>query len=513
VPMSATPSLPHATVSAPPGSPSDLAGLLFGGPLGLWGFGGGTERTTVIAGRYELVREIGRGGMGAVWLGRDTVLGRDVALKRIGLLPGAQPQDLERAGREARLAAQLNHPHVVAVYDLVEEDDYTWLVMEYVEGITLSALVKRDGALRPDQAAPLVRQAADALAAAHQVGIIHRDVKPSNILVSPDGEVKLTDFGIARAEADASLTQTGLVTGSPAYLAPEVASGVSATDAADVWSLGATLFHLLAGQPPYNVQDNVMGALYRIVHEEPPRLSRAGWLSPALEHTMTREPRDRWSMTQVRDFLDRGHDVAIHPVPATTLDEQTTRELRTTPPTPVGVPPVAPAQPLVSAVRPSAPPARARRSRWPLIAVVAVLLAVALVAGAVYLASRGDDTPSASAGSSGSGPSSPSSSDAAQISAMRSFITTYLAKVTVDQDASWAMLTQSFQTKSGGFGKYQQFWQMFRSATPRNITADPAAMTVTYDVDYVKTDDSTTSDHVTLDLLPNGSSYLINGET
>lgn len=232
----------------------------------------------VIADRYDLVREVGRGGMGAVWLGRDTVLGRDVALKRVGLMPGAASPDLQRAEREARLAARLNHPHVVAVFDLIEDGDDTWLVMEYVEGVTLSALVKRDGALTPDEAAPLVRQAADALAAAHAAGIVHRDVKPSNMLLTRDGKVKLTDFGIARAEADASLTQTGLVTGSPAYLAPEVASGATATEASDVWSLGATLYHLLAGRTPYDVKDNLMGALYKIVHEEPPGCRMpAGW--------------------------------------------------------------------------------------------------------------------------------------------------------------------------------------------------------------------------------------------
>ncbi len=229
----------------------------------------------MIADRYTLLREIGRGGMGAVWLARDELLGREVAVKRIGMAPGGQSADLERAEREARLAARLD-PHVVAVFDLVTEGDERWLVMEYIDGVTLATLVRRDGALTPDQASPLVRQAADALAAAHSAGIVHRDVKPSNILVTEDGQVKLSDFGIARAEADATLTQTGLVTGSPAYLAPEVASGDVATDASDVWSLGATLFHALSGRPPYDVTDNLMGALYRIVHEDPPRLANTG---------------------------------------------------------------------------------------------------------------------------------------------------------------------------------------------------------------------------------------------
>ena len=153
----------------------------------------------MIADRYTLDREIGRGGMGAVWLGRDEVLGREVALKRIGMMPGGTSPDLGRAEREARLAARLNHPHVVAVFDLVLEDEQQWLVMEYVEGVTLSELVSRDGALTPDEASPLLEQAADALAAAHDAGIVHRDVKPSNILVTPQGQVKLSDFGIARA--------------------------------------------------------------------------------------------------------------------------------------------------------------------------------------------------------------------------------------------------------------------------------------------------------------------------
>src|SRR3954451_21355116 len=257
---------------------------------------GGTALTTgLVAGRYTLEREIGRGGMGAVWWVRDEVRGRPVAMKRVGMVPGGSSPDLVRAEREARLAARLNHPHVVAIFDLVNEDHQQWLVMEYVEGATLAEIVRRDGALGPDQASPVLAQAADALAAAHEAGIVHRDVKPSNILVTPHRQVKLSDFGIARAEADASLTQTGLVTGSPAYLAPEVASGQQATAASDVWSLGATTYHAIAGSPPYAVGENLLGALYRIVHEEPPRLGpAAGWLAPMLLTTMAQESEDRW---------------------------------------------------------------------------------------------------------------------------------------------------------------------------------------------------------------------------
>ncbi|HEY3530265.1 MAG TPA: serine/threonine-protein kinase [Nocardioides sp.] len=469
------------------------------------------EERRVVAGRYDLEREVGRGGMGSVWLARDTVLGREVALKRVGLMPGAQLPDLQRAEREARLAARLNHPHVVAVFDLVEDDDETWLVMEYVEGITLAAFVKRDGALIPDEAAPLVRQAADALAAAHEAGIVHRDVKPSNMLVTPAGEVKLTDFGIARAEADASLTRTGLVTGSPAYLAPEVASGSSATEASDVWSLGATLFHLLAGHPPYDVNENLMGALYRIVHEDPPRLTNAGWLAPALEHAMTPKPEDRWSMAQVRDFLVHGDQITIHPVPFGALDEDGTRVLHPTPSAPVAVPPV-PLDPPAS--EPAATARRTRRSPWPWAVAVAAIIAAAVIAAAALSGSRDGSSPSASPPSHPAARTTSSSPEATHpATAMRSFITTYLSTVTSDQHASWAMLTPAFQQASGGFGRYQGFWRMYRSATPRDITPDPEGMTVSYGVDYVKTDGETSSDEVTLRLVKDGSSYLIDGES
>ncbi len=266
----------------------------------------------MIAGRYSLEREVGRGGTGAVWLARDEVLGRSVALKRIGLLPGADQTDLARAEREARLSARLNHPHVVSVFDVVTdpESDTRWLVMEYVDGVTLAQLVRERGRLSPDEAAPLVQQVADALSAAHAAGIVHRDVKPSNVLVDRAGRAKLTDFGIARVATDAALTQTGMVTGSPAYLAPEVATGGRGEEPSDVWSLGATLFHVLTGRPPYDMGANVLGGLYRMVHEEPPRPDDAGWMAPLMAATMVRDPAQRWTMQEVRDFVaSRGRTV------------------------------------------------------------------------------------------------------------------------------------------------------------------------------------------------------------
>lgn len=445
----------------------------------------------MIAGRYALEREIGRGGMGAVWLGTDEVLGRQVALKRVGLTPGGSVPDLERAEREARLAARLNHPHVVAIFDLVTEDDVQWLVMEYVEGTTLAALVKQDGALTPDRAAMVIGQAADALAAAHAAGIVHRDVKPSNILVTPDGQVKLSDFGIARAEADASLTQTGLVIGSPAYLSPEVASGQQATAACDVWSLGATLFHALAGHPPYEVGENVLGAMYRIVHEDPPRLPEAGWLAPLLEGTMTREPGDRWTMSQVQDYL-AGDRIA--------------------PPEPEPTQMMAPILPLAPE-----PEARERgRSLPAVLGVTAAVVLVALLGWLAYSIGSGDDPGGGQArdphSPSGSRSTPPDSTAAVTAAGMESFVTDYLATVTSDPKSAWTQLTPQFQAASGNFGQYQGFWKTIDSAQVVSVDADPETREVTYRVEYTRTDGSTTTDEVTLQLAGSDGEYLISAE-
>jgi serine/threonine protein kinase len=484
-----------------------------------------------IAGRYTLDREVGRGGMGAVWLGTDQVLGRQVALKRLGLAPGGTP-DLERAEREARLAARLNHPHVVAVFDLVEEDDDHWLVMEYVDGVTLAELVRRDGALTPDQASPLLRQAAEALAAAHEAGIVHRDVKPSNILVSADGQVKLSDFGIARAEQDSSLTQTGLVTGSPAYLSPEVASGRTAQPAADVWSLGATAYHALSGKPPYDVGDNVMGALYRIVHEEPPRLDDAGWLTPMLEHTMDREPDHRWPMAQVRDFL-AGGPVGASAGAATVTQERAATAVTTPVPAPVPAPEpvgyggVGGTQVLAPTPAAPTPPTPVHR-RGPSGAIIGVLLGLGVVLLFLLFAwmfgafdaqdsSASDSGPgrgpsSLSTASTPSEPSSSATDSAEQEAAMRDFATSYVQAAVDDPGTSWDLLTPEYQAASGSFGQYKKFWDQWESADVTDVSADVGAGTVSYTVSYHgKKDDEGFVDDVTLELEPNGDGFLIAG--
>ncbi len=458
--------------------------------------------------------------MGAVWLARDEVLGRDVAVKRIGLAPGGDSADLDRAEREARLAARLNHPHVVAVFDLVTHGVERWLVMEYVAGLTLAGLVAEHGPLDPDRAAPLVGQAADALAAAHSAGIVHRDVKPSNMLVTPTGQLKLSDFGIARAEADASLTQTGLVTGSPAYLAPEVAAGQQATAASDVWSLGASLFHAVGGRPPYEVGDNLMGALYRIVHEEPPRLDDAGWLGPLLSATMTREPSARWSMAQVRDFLLTGPTTGPHPVvpvpAAPPTGDPARTELLAAPP--VGGP--------TTRTVPADDGGSHRRAagRWPLVMVAVAVVLVLLLVWAVWSSRDPEDreagrspaptdSPSASRSSPTPDDSTSPDQEAPDREEMEAFITDYLATAPSDPEAGFRMLTPEFQQASGGLEGYRGFWDTVDTAEPVSVSADPRSLTVTYTVAYSMDSGSRQTDEVQLALVQAEGGYKIAGES
>lgn len=459
----------------------------------------------MIAGRYTLEREIGRGGAGTVHLAHDEVLGRTVAVKRIGFMPGGDSVQLERAAREARLAAALNHPHVVSVFDLVEEDGVHWLVMEYVDGRTISELVRSEGSLEATVAAAYLAQVADALAEAQDAGIVHRDVKPSNILVAGD-VAKLGDFGIARSADDASLTQTGLVTGSPAYLAPEVASGASATSASDVWSLGATLYHAATGRPPYEVGDNLIGALYKIVHEEPPRLPDDHPMAGLLSRMMVREPEQRLSMRQVRDELrrlERGERSTLVAVPATAATTEHT-----------GVMPS-----LRDAAHPTTPSPRRRSLRWGWL-VAAAALAVAAVVTAYVWAGRGtpeatqDDpsttSPSTSQTTSESAPPPVSAEEVRR--QMDSFITGYISTVTSDPRAAFAQLTPEFQRQSGQFGGYMGWWGKVRSAKVTSITSDPSDLTVAYSVDYVMKSGARTSDQIRLQLERLDDQYLIAGE-
>lgn len=462
----------------------------------------------MLADRYELDHEIGRGGMGSVWLGRDTVLDRVVAVKQIGMGHGGAEPDLARAEREAHLAARINHQNVVAVFDLVDEDGHQWLVMELVDGPTLAGLIAERGAIGPVELAPVVVQVAGALAAAHEHGIVHRDVKPSNILLTREGVAKLSDFGVARAQAEASLTQTGLVTGSPAYLSPEVASGRVATAASDVWSLGATVFHAVAGHPPYEVGDSVLGAMYRIVHEEPPRLDVDGPLAALVAAMMQHDPDARPTMATV---VQAAQEVTA----VTVVDPDVTQGFAAF--SDVLEPsPTAAFSPLEPPVATSSPRSRSGRDRRLWIAATAAVVAV-LVAVVASTALRGDDqpvaagpSPTAAGGGSATPSAAPAEADEAT-RAMEGFVTDYLTTAVNDPEAGFAMLTPDFQRESDGIGGYKGFWDRVGNLNVERVSADPQALRVSYTYTF-ELDGDPRSDAVTLQLEQSGGSYLIAGE-
>ena len=261
----------------------------------------------LVASRYRLVAPLGQGGMGVVWRAYDERLHRTIALKQLRLPAGLSTPEVEeatrRAMREGRIAARLQHQNSIMVYDVVEDAGQPYLIMEYLPSKSLSEVLTERGPLAPAEVARIGSSTAAALASAHAAGVVHRDVKPGNILLGDNGAVKITDFGISRAIEDATLTRSGLITGTPAYLSPEVAKGERATFASDVFSLGATLYTATEGEPPFGTSDNPMALLFRIASGEARRPTTAGPLAPVLDRLLEPDPAARPTMTQVRDVL------------------------------------------------------------------------------------------------------------------------------------------------------------------------------------------------------------------
>jgi len=261
----------------------------------------------LVDGRYRLLSRVGRGAMSVVWQARDERLNRLVALKELrqdaGLDEAAFFRSCARAVREARLAAQLRHAHAVTVYDVIESAGSAYVVMEFLPSRSLTDLVLERGPLGPGEAARLGGQIASALSAAHAAGILHRDVTPNNVLVTEDGNAKIADFGVSHAVGDATMTGSGLVVGTVAYVAPEVATGGEGGFPADVYSLGATLYTALEGTPPFGTDDNPVALLERIVHDEPTPPRHAGALTGVLTRMLHRDPAARPAMAEVEELL------------------------------------------------------------------------------------------------------------------------------------------------------------------------------------------------------------------
>jgi eukaryotic-like serine/threonine-protein kinase len=262
----------------------------------------------MIADRYWLERPIGTGGMGVVWRARDRLLDREVAIKEITLpdtVPEHERDSLHaRVLREARAAARLNHPGVITLYGVLNEQGRTFIVMELITAPTLAEIVAREGPLPPERVARIGLQVASALEAAHRAGTVHRDVKPANVMVGEDGKVWLGDFGIAQVQGDPKLTSSGIIVGSPAYMAPEQASGRDSGSETDLWGLGATMYYATEGRAPIE-RGNSLATLAAVVNEPPRPPRRAGALAPVLMSLLAKDPAARPALRQVRIRLAR----------------------------------------------------------------------------------------------------------------------------------------------------------------------------------------------------------------
>nr|BFE67801.1 hypothetical protein GCM10020092_011020 [Actinoplanes digitatis] len=261
---------------------------------------------TLIGGRYTLRAAVGHGGMGTVWRAADTLLRRDVAIKEVILPPGLAPSDrdsmYERTMREARAAAALQHPAVVQVYDVVHENGRPWIVMELLEARSLADMVIEDGPVAPRVVAKIGIALLGALEVAHAHGVLHRDVKPANVLICTDGRCVLTDFGVARMPTDVQLTTPGMVLGSPHFISPERAMGSDFGPPSDLFSLGVTLYTAIEGRPPFDKGDPIE-TMHAVVEDPPTPAVRAGSLTPVLMGLLEKDPARRFDVQSARTML------------------------------------------------------------------------------------------------------------------------------------------------------------------------------------------------------------------
>lgn len=460
------------------------------------------EADARIVGRYRLGRQLASGGMGTVWQGWDERLQRPVAIKRLHMQPGLTETErdvaVKRVMREARLTARLHHPSAVQVFDVVDEGDTPCLIMQYVPSRSLQEIVRENGPLPPDEVARIGTQVAAALAAAHRAGIVHRDVKPGNILMAEDGTAKITDFGISRAADDITLTSTGMVTGTPAFLAPEVARGATSDFASDVYSLGATLYMAVEGNPPFGTDPNPMAVLYRVASGESDPPTHSGPLTPMLKAMMSVDAAGRPSMVEVANTLPSLH--AVTPEALTT--SVIANERRPTPADTLALSPPPPVN------RPDPPREdRERRRSWLPIVAAAIVVAIGAVLAIVLLNGRGDNKNGASARTSSPPPSpststapstapapttpspttsppTPSSPKASRTSPthhgtptrqeLANAVVDYFSLVPGNLDAGWARLTPHFQSsRAQNRQAYDSFWNSFSRVDVSNASGEP----------------------------------------
>ena len=474
----------------------------------------------LIAERYKLVRKVGSGAMGTVWQARDQLLRRDVAVKellvRTGMTELQTDEARNRAMREARLAARLHHPNVISIYDVVEYEGRPCLIMEYLPSNSLADLISAHGVLPVGTVARIGTQIASALAAAHTAGIVHRDVKPANVLLTGDNVAKLTDFGISRADGDATVTAAGLLAGTPAYLPPEVAQGEDATFASDVYALGAMLYAAVEGKPPFGTDDNAVALLHRIATEEVPPPEHAVPLTATLVWMLRRDPKHRPEAKEVQDSLGA---------------------LAETMPAEMPAPAAVPAEPVEAAPAAVAAEAPDRRR----------FIAIALVVGAFVIAvvvvvyALNQPQPSVTAGGPSSSstttkpaatsttakattttnppattttgatttsttPAAPPPDIATQLT---SAITDYYKLMPGDLSDGWNHMTADYQQNhAGGMAGYQSFWGGVASVDVSDVAATPPG-TVVATITYHKKDGSAPVERTTFGLVQQDGMWKI----
>lgn len=490
-----------------------------------------SDEGRVIAGRYRLQQQIGSGAMGVVWRAVDERLSRTVAVKQLLLQPGYTPEETEearqRSMREGRIAARLQHQNAIVIFDVAEDEGQPVLVMEYLPSRSLATVLTDQGLLAPQTVARIGAQVAGALAAAHMAGIVHRDLKPGNVLLGDNGDAKITDFGISRAIGDVSVTKSGILAGTPAYLSPEVALGRDPAPASDVFSLGSTLYAAIEGEPPFGVDENAISLLHRVARGEvtPPRQS--GPMTAALMRMLEPDPVDRPTMAQTREILQAVADGRPIPPPASNTRRQ--------PPPPVAAPQQSPTRvghPAAAQVGPPTQAAEAvslngdprRRSRQTVLLWTMALL-IAILAGILVATALSSGQPNNAQGqnpppptdSSAPQPTSPAATTSAAASSTAPTSTSattsttssetettpssddilemaeeYYSLVPDDLDEAWEMLGPSQQEQ--GKEAYERFWNQIEDV---EITEGPkvSGTNVTMKLKYTKDDGSTSTEY------------------
>lgn len=484
-----------------------------------------------IGNRYRLEERIGVGAMGAVWRGTDELLNRTVAVKELiaaaapvsGSGADAAEESRQRLLREGRIGARLQHAHVISMFDVVVHDDRPWLVMEYLPSRSLAVVLGEKGPMEPREVAAIGRQVADGLAAAHAAGVVHRDIKPGNVLIAEDGRAKITDFGVSRAVDDVQLTRTGMIAGTPAFLAPEVARGQEPTSASDVFALGATLYAAVEGEPPFGLDDNAYALLHKVATGAVRPPEHAGPLTALLMRLLSNEPMDRPTAAQARDALTAisgGTSAAgpaatapvttrVLPSPKEAPAESGPRTLTDMPAPPVVVPP--------GSERPPAGGKSRGRRLLPFVIAALVLLVVGtgVAIGVMRSADNGGSggptappvaapttTPSATRTTPPTTtprtttPSPTPSSSAASDTDAVSFVQRYYSLLPDNPDAAFALLGSQAQAASGGLDGFRNFYSGMSEVEIQNARSTGQGQ-VSGTIVFTRNDGSTTSEPYT----------------